>query len=99
MVGMNGHEGGIMLALDTGIYAMMTQRSIENGISLDFVKEYLPFACSHWFAPHSPEFCADFIINNYKLDTAEDDKDRLLRLRDFLGELTKSVVSFFFSKK
>lgn len=87
LAGVNDEDANIMLAIDTGMYAMMSQRSIEQGVSMDFAREYLTFECPHWFTPFSPELCADFVISNYGLETAANDKDRALRLRDFLGKL------------
>ncbi|XP_067929974.1 bile salt-activated lipase-like [Watersipora subatra] len=86
LIGMNGDEGGIVLATDTAMYAAMTGRTIEHGISSSFTREYLTSACPRWFTPFSAELCADFIINNYGLEEVDDDKERLLLLKRFLGE-------------
>ena len=85
MSGFNGQEGLLIYAVDVGIYSMMTNNSIAEGIDENFTKDYLFYRCKTQITPQSPHLCVNYIINVYKLDEAIDNNDRARRLIEFLG--------------
>ena len=85
MSGLNGQEGLLIYPPDTEVYAMLNNYSIAEGVDNAFTKDYLIYRCKTQYAPQSPNLCADYITNVYKLNEAADDRDRAVRLVEFLG--------------
>jgi len=67
------------------MYARDRNISLADGVTMAFIQDYLTEKCDIWFTPYSIELCVDFIIQTYRLDTAAGDKERAVRLVEFLG--------------
>jgi hypothetical protein len=66
--------------------------SVDEGCSLDMVRDYLQLECSYLYTSSAPELCAEFIIELYGLDKASDGRDRIISLIDFTGKYNISII-------
>ena len=95
MSGFNEQEGIFAYSVDVMMdLAQRINKSIEEGLDKATTKEYLQHRCLSQITPHSPQLCVDHITNVYGLDDAKDDKERALRLIDFLGVFASSLALF-----
>ena len=85
MAGFNGQEGSVFLHLFVFPMIAARNQSIDEGCSMEMVTEFLQGFCSQSFTTQAPELCADFIIREYGLDTAVDERQRTIRLSLFVG--------------
>ena len=96
MSGFNGQEGLTIYGMDVGMFAMANNKSIDEGVDKDLAKDYLFYRCKTQYTPQSPHLCADYITNVYKLNEATDDKDRAVRLVEFLGK--QGAITIFITR-
>jgi len=85
MAGVNGQEGGLMYGMEVPMIAGMLNKSTENGVDMEIIDTLLNFKCSI-VTPLSPELCATFMKNLYKLEEPTCDKERARRLCELQGE-------------
>ena len=92
MAGMNGQEGGLFYDFELKAFAAQINKSIAEGVDKELVEGFLLFKCSQ-LTPFSPKLCLNFIMKTYKIDEAEDDKQRAARLTDFMGKFILYIIT------
>lgn len=83
--GMNGQEGATQLLFDLGGFAATKNKTIANGVSMELARDFLRSRCASMLTPLSPDLCAEFVIKTYRLEYTRSDRDRAVRLADFIG--------------
>ena len=66
-------------------FAAHVNKTTNEGVDMQLVRDFLTKLKCMQLAPFSSHLCADFIINTYKLEEAKDDKERAVRITEFLG--------------
>ena len=82
--GMCGEEGNSLVVYDL---LLALNKTVDEGLSLEIVRDYLVLRCESTITKYSARLCAHFVIKTYGLDEEGiDDKERVLRLRDSLSK-------------
>lgn len=87
MAGFNGQEGGGFFSYEIAPMIMARNESLDDGCSMEMVKDYLHQHCVLKYTTQAPELCVDFIISLYGLDQAVDERDRAIRLTNMAGNV------------
>lgn len=98
MAGFNGQEEGFLVR---GLPS-----NIKNGITIEEAAVALTsLVCPDWLQlPESPGTCAELLNNLYRIDSASNDMERLVRLGEALGKFQTapecgSCLSMLYAEK
>lgn len=91
MAGFNGQEGLLTLAK---LLSDVANKSVaDNGYPLDMARDAVDKLC-RILTPMSVNMCTDFLMELYGIDSAQDNRDRAIKMIDMFG---KSVSVTFWS--